>query len=280
MNTQGSMFASVTDWQPSEPLNGSGLHVIMYSGGAGSWATAKRVAANVSGEVVLLFADTKMEDEDLHRFLDQSSESLGLELVTIADGRDPWQVFTDVRFMGNTRVDPCSRVLKRELLDRWMIDNCDPETTTIHLGIDWQEAHRYRAAKGRMSGWEVRAPMVDASFLTKDGMLDAMRADGIEPPRLYAMGFPHNNCGGFCVKAGQAHFRLLLEKMPERYAYHEAQEEALRRHLEKDVAVMRDRSGGETKPLTMRAFRERIQGGDKYDQHDWGGCGCFSPVGQ
>lgn len=280
MNTQGSMFASVTDWQPSEPLNGSGLHVIMYSGGAGSWATAKRVAANVSGEVVLLFADTKMEDEDLHRFLDQSSESLGLELVTIADGRDPWQVFTDVRFMGNTRVDPCSRVLKRELLDRWMIDNCDPETTTIHLGIDWQEAHRYRAAKGRMSGWEVRAPMVDASFLTKDGMLDAMRADGIEPPRLYAMGFPHNNCGGFCVKAGQAHFRLLLEKMPERYAYHEAQEEALRRHLEKDVAVMRDRSGGETKPLTMRAFRERIQGGDEYDQYDWGGCGCFSPVGQ
>ena len=109
-------------------------------------------------------------------------------------------------------------------------------------------------------------------------MLDAMRADGIEPPRLYAMGFPHNNCGGFCVKAGQAHFRLLLEKMPERYAYHEAQEEALRRHLEKDIAVLRDRSGGETRPLTMRAFRERIQGGDDYDRYDWGGCGCFSPA--
>ncbi len=25
---------------------------------------------------------------------------------------------------------------------------------------------------------------------------------GIEPPRLYKMGFKHNNCGGACVKAG------------------------------------------------------------------------------
>ncbi len=64
--------------------------------------------------------------------------------------------------------------------------------------------------------------------------------EGIAPPRLYAMGFPHNNCGGFCVKAGQAHFALLLRTMPERYAYHEAKENELRAELGWRQTILRD----------------------------------------
>lgn len=58
----------------------------------------------------------------------------------IADGRDPWQVFADERFIGNTKVDPCSKILKRELLDRWGRENAQHD---IHyVGLDWTEPHR------------------------------------------------------------------------------------------------------------------------------------------
>src|SRR4029077_15659514 len=129
-------------------------HIVQFSGGIGSWAAAKRVIAK-HGEAVLLFADTLMEDEDLYRFLKDAAENLGpgAELVHTAEGRDPWQVFFDVRFLGNTRIDPCSQVLKRAWLREWMTQRYDPEDTTVYLGIDWSEEHRMEGARERWAPW-------------------------------------------------------------------------------------------------------------------------------
>jgi hypothetical protein len=70
---------------------------------------------------------------------------------------------------------------------------------------------------------------------------------------------------------------LLLEQRPCTFAEHEREEEELRKHLGKDVAILRDRQGGETKPMTLREFRRRIEEGrtDQLDMMEWGGCGCF-----
>lgn len=69
-------------------------HVVMFSGGVTSWAAGKRIAAaQGTDSLVLLFADTKMEDEDTYRFLPEAAANIGALLVTVADGRDPWQVF-------------------------------------------------------------------------------------------------------------------------------------------------------------------------------------------
>ena len=251
-------------------------HVVMFSGGVGSYAPAKRVAVRKGDDLVLLFADTKMEDDDLYRFLDESAADIGGRLVRESDGRTPWEVFTDVRFLGNTRVDPCSRILKRELLRLWLEENCAASDTTVYLGIDWTEAHRFVRAAKHWAPWRVEAPLCEAPYLTRADHIAALSERGIAAPRLYGMGFPHNNCGGFCVKAGQAHFALLLKTMPERYAFHEGKEEALRDYLQKDVAIMKDRVGGKTTPLTMRVFRERLQEQpDLFDVHEWGGCSCF-----
>ncbi|MGH7968352.1 MAG: hypothetical protein ACREIC_06445, partial [Limisphaerales bacterium] len=63
--------------------------------------------------------------------------------------------------------------------------------------------------------------------------------------------------------------------MPERYAWHEAREEKLRAQIGKDFSVLTDRRGdGKKKPLTLRAFRERLEAGENFDRHEWGGCGC------
>lgn len=298
-------------------MTGPRIAVVNVSGGKGSWATWK-VAAQIHGaeNTVGLFADTMMEDEDLYRFLVESAANVyGITLpdwwdsegerewfrmvaeefipglVWMADGRDVWEVFKDKRFLGNSRIDPCSKILKRDLIRKYIVDNYTPENCVAYIGIDWTESHRFTKAIPYWEPFTVRAPLAEKEHML-DGqqVMDWLEREGIRAPRLYEMGFPHNNCGGFCVKAGQASFRLLLEKMPERYAYHEAKEQELREYLGKDVTILVDRRGGTKKPMTMKAFRERIQGAATLEEacggdlvaledmkYEFGGCACFTP---
>ena len=251
-------------------------HVVLFSGGIGSWAAGKRVAAKHGTDgLVLLFTDVKMEDPDLYRFLHEAAANIGGDLVIITEGRTPWQVFEDVRYIGNSRVDPCSKVLKRQMLDKWRDANCLPEHTTMHVGIDWTEKHRLDKLQTYVTPWVYEAPLIAPPYHTKQEMLAALEAEGIRMPRLYELGFSHNNCGGFCVKAGHSHFRHLLFTLPSRYAEHEAHEERLRATGINGI-ILRDRTGGVTTPMTLREFRERIE-----SQPEWftaddlaAGCGC------
>jgi len=250
----------------------------MFSGGVGSWGAARRVAdEHGSDGLVLLFTDTKIEDPDLYRFLYEAAADVGGSLEILADGRSPWEVFRDVRFIGNTRIDPCSRILKRDLARAWVNSNCEPETTTIYVGIDWTEDHRLPRMQAAWEPFTVEAPLCNPPLIAKADLLAELEARGIERPALYREGFPHNNCGGFCIKAGHAQFALLLEQRPCTFAEHERREAELREYLDKDVAILRDRRNGTTKPMTLREFRRRIEEGrtDQLDMLEWGGCGCF-----
>lgn len=99
-----------------------------------------------------------------------------------------------------------------------------------------------------------------------------------DPP--HPAGFSHGNCGGFCVKAGLAHFARLYHTNKERYLYHAERERQFRSEVNPDVTILRDRRGGVSKPITMYEFAERLDRGESYDRDDWGGCGCFAPVVQ
>jgi hypothetical protein len=61
--------------------------------------------------LVLLAADAKAEDPDLCRLVADAAALLSVEPVVVADGRTPWQVFADQRFVGNSRIAPCSAFL-------------------------------------------------------------------------------------------------------------------------------------------------------------------------
>lgn len=258
-------------------------HVVMFSGGIGSWATAKRVAEHHgTGSLTLLFADTLMEDEDTYRFLDAAAENVGGEFVRLCDGRDIWQVFRDVKFLGNTRIDPCSRVLKRELMRRWVDENCDPENTTVYVGIDWTESHRAERYGRYWHPYRCETPLCEPPFMEKTDMLAWAEREGLPKQRLYEWGFAHANCGGGCVKAGQAQFELLLRRLPDRYRWWEEREAEIRAELDKDITILRDRyirNGREVvKPITLRAFRERLEAQPElFDADEWGGCACTNP---
>lgn len=254
-------------------------NLLFYSGGIGSWMAARRFTEQTGEKLTLLFADTKIEDEDLYRFLNETVISLkktsNIDFFKLSEGRTPWQVFEDVKFIGNTRVDPCSRVLKRELMERWRNQHCDKNVSTLIYGIDWTEVNRLEKIKKRLPEWKIKAPMTEPPFFSKKEMLNELKKENIEIPKLYKLGFPHNNCGGFCVKAGQAQFELLYRKMPERYAHHEKQEKETMKKIKTQSTILRDRRGGKTKPLSLENFRKQIElKPDSFDKHEFGGCGC------
>lgn len=298
------------------------------SGGLVSYGAARRVVERHGRDgLAFVFADTLIEDEDLYRFLIESSAALlGCDtpdvrrlaesarliptvesgdldgrkaalstirdeatalvpgLHWIADGRTPWEVFRDERFIGNSRVDPCSKLLKRKLINAWRDEHCDPATTTLVFGMDWSERHRIEGSgkkKGhrrRMAeaGWKAIYPLDERPYLTRDDLIAQCRADGIEPPRLYSLGFPHNNCGGFCCKMGHAQARHLARSMTARYEWHAAQESGAMAAIGPTAKpFLRRRSGGETQGITMAEFRRSADAAPLFDGDGWGcGGGC------
>ena len=198
-------------------------------------------------------------------------------LIWIADGRTPWDVFHDVRFLGNSRLAQCSHKLKQDVADRYIKENYVPDECVLYLGIDWTEDHRQAAPTANWSPYRVKFPMCEEPYVDKADMLAELDWIGVTRPRLYSMGFAHNNCGGFCVRAGQGHFTRLLGTMPEQYAYHESRERGIREYLGKDVSIMKRVRSGQTERLTMEQLRETYEAGRQaeIDRLDIGGCGCF-----
>jgi hypothetical protein len=252
-------------------------HLVQFSTGAASAEVAWRVVAEHGpGDVTLLTADTRVEDEDNWRFAQEVVDRLGCEWVRLADGRTPMQAGRDERCVPNNRMAVCSKILKRELLDRYRAEHYDPASTIVYLGYDWTEMHRVEAAMRHWAPWTVKCPLTEPPYLFKPQLLDLFRERGIEPPRLYSYGFAHANCGGACVRGGQAQWSLLLQVNRTRYLEWEAEEEKTRAALGKDVSILRDRTDGESRALPLRVFRERIERQPSmFDEDDWGACGCL-----
>jgi len=253
-------------------------YLVSFSGGVTSWAAAKRVReSDQDADITLVFANTRIEDEDTYRFLVEAAGNVRAPMVVVQEGRTPWQVFRDQRFIGNTRVDLCSRVLKREPLKAWIEANHSPDDSVIVLGFTADEPERIDTYRRWVSPWPVLAPLADAPGLDHEDCEEWCKREGMMLPRLYRLGFKHNNCGGFCVKAGHEQFSLLLRTMPERYRAHEAEEEATRQLLGRDVAILRDRRGGQVKPLTLQEFRRRAEAREDLDSFGGTDCACFTP---
>jgi hypothetical protein len=253
-------------------------HVVLFSGGIGSWAAAKRVVERHGTEgLVLLFTDTKSEDEDTYRFLREGAANIGGRLVWIQEGRTIWQVFEDRNFLSNNRVDHCSQYLKREQSRKWINENCDPEICTVYVGIDWSEAHRFRRLERHWKPYRMEAPMTEAPYLTKDDLIAWAESEGIQNQRLYQQSFKHANCAGFCVKMGHAGAKHLLRMRPEVYAHAEEFERNHRQRTGKDVSFLSDRRGGPKRPLTLEALRKRVETQQPIDEFDWGACACVEP---
>lgn len=263
-------------------------HIVNFSGGDCSFWTAKRVIEKEGKQnVILLFADVLIEDEDLYAFNRKASEILGVPITRVSREMHPFELFRKRGCIGNNLHPICSDVLKREPLDQWkeaMFEmdhnqaNALFETAIVYVGFDWSEEHRLQALRRAKPTWRIEAPMQWEPIWDKCRMRREAEALGLPEQKLYTLGFPHNNCGGGCVRAGITHWVHLYHVLPHVFAWWESQERQTAEELTArgidPLSILKDRRGGETNNLYLWQLRQRIEAGEEFPKHDWGGCGC------
>lgn len=263
------------------------------SGGAGSWGACRRwVDQHGPDGMVLLFTDVGGadwsnpnvgEDEDTMRFLAEARDDLGVPLVFIRNQRTIWDVFLERRWLGNSSLAHCSWELKTGPARDWIGKNA-PEAQRVLVGIDVTEIHRLADIEANWKPYEAVAPLTDKPLLWKPQLLRMLGERGIRAPRMYGLGFAHANCPA-CVKGGQSHWRRLYHVWRERYLYAEQKEREIREKLSADVSILKDRTGGETRTLTLERYRVEVLENsngqlDLFAEIDEGGCACFTDTSQ
>ena len=230
--------------------------------------------------------------EFLHQLRERTLEVVP-ELVWLVEGRDIWEVCRDERFLVNSGVDPCSKILKRREMDLWCEEVLDKDNTILYFGIGSAESHRYdgvNAKTGKPSGIKHRLAALgfkaEAPLLGRiEGDLSSalyMQQAGFRRPRLYRWA-SHNNCQGSCGKAGIKHRVKQMEVMPDRFAYDALMERKMSELLGTKATFLVDRRGGKREPMSLIELAHR-QGvelenlilADEIGREDSGnGCGCM-----
>lgn len=252
-------------------------YVVSLSGGVASAVATDRAIARYGRENVhLWFADTSWEDEDLYRFLNDLEAYWRIPITYHRDGRTPLQVAEQERIIPNQRKAPCTRSLKIWPFAAWL--DAQPKPLTVLLGLDWREQHRMEAPRKNYErpGVTVDYPLMWAPLEYRP-YHEVVRAWGVRPPRLYEHGFPHNNCGGRCVKQGIKEWLRLRQHFPERFAEVRDWEQAQRAKggARANYAIARDQSNGTVLPLTLAEIEKREQSEeDQPGQDDLFGCFC------
>jgi len=119
-------------------------HVVMFSTGAGSAWIAKYVVEKYGKEdTIILITDTKWEDKDNYRFMNDVMNYIGMEITEKSDGRTPEDIFRKDLYFGNFGTAPCSKELKMKQTFLYIQELIEQGIKPIlYFGIDYKEARR------------------------------------------------------------------------------------------------------------------------------------------
>lgn len=260
-------------------------YIVNVSGGLTSYEALRRTIERYGkANTIAVFADTRIEDTDLYRFLDDIEQHLDIPITRLQDGRTVFEIWHDakaitVRTPGGGGAAPCSKILKKYQIDAWL--KKQPVPYTLVFGMEWSEVKRMDRLVKRYDPIPCWFPLAEKPYVEKCDIATHLESVGIALPALYQDGFLHNNCGGGCVLAGQGHFALLYERRPETFAMWEREETRFRDTFGKNVAILKDQSGtGPMRPLPLSVFRGMMERGERIARDQWGGCGCFAGTDQ
>jgi hypothetical protein len=197
--------------------------IVFFSGGLSSFAVAHHLKLkHPEDNILLYFTDTRWEDEDLYRFIDEVSDKLQLPLLKHSEGVDPVRLMIKSHALFSNRFGECSKILKMRVAKRFIKKGRKPpfedwynkqylksdnfrENPVLYFGIAFGELHRLAPIKANWQPFEVEFPLAK-NFYDYDKLLEQYN---IAKPSLYLKGFAHNNCKARCVKAGVGHYKTL-----------------------------------------------------------------------
>lgn len=151
------------------------------------------------------------EDEDNRRFLRDVQDWIGVKIESAINPKYPSQSCVDVwgkrRFMSGVAGAICTVELKKNARQIWEKEN-NPDWHVLGFTADERKRHDRFILTER----ENVIPVLIDEGLTKDDCYAILKANHIDPPRIYAMGYPNANCIG-CVKATSPTYWNHVRKM-------------------------------------------------------------------
>lgn len=189
--------------------------VCQFSCGAAS-AVATKLAIATYGhtrDVRIINAFLQEEHADNRRFAVDCERWFGMPITMLRN--ESFQasavvVFKQKQFMKGPHGAPCTRELKRKVLDLWS----QPGDVMV-FGYTAEEQGRLDKFRERNPDRPVLAPLIDAGLTKADCKAMVQRA-GIALPAMYLMGYDNANCIG-CVKGGEGYWRAIREDFPDHF---------------------------------------------------------------
>lgn len=192
---------------------------VWFSRGAASAVAAKLAVAKWGREheVRVLTSPVKEEDPDNLRFEADVQRWIGapIEYVLHPDypGASAVDVWDKVKGMSFPKGAPCTRLLKREARQKWEVNN-PADYHVFGFTVEEEKRHRRFVLTERSNV----IPLLIHYKITKQMCYNILVSAGIEPPRVYAEGYPNANCIG-CVKAtSPTYWNLVRRTRPEVFA--------------------------------------------------------------
>jgi len=193
--------------------------VVWFSCGAASAVALYKTLEKYGdmNKVVAVNNPVKEEDKDNTRFLKDVEKWLGIKIQYATNSNynscSAVDVWDKRKFMSGPKGAPCTIELKKKARQEWENNN---HVDWHVLGFTSEEKKRYdRFCLTERDN--VLGVLIDEG-LTKQDCYDLLTQAGIEPPKMYKLGYPNANCIG-CVKATSPTYWNHVRKMhPEVFA--------------------------------------------------------------
>lgn len=218
--------------------------VCWFSGGVTS-AVAIWIAIHTYGieNCIIIFIDTKNEDDDTYRFKDDCEKWYGIEIQTISAIGDEYTKIQDVWYKYNSLNVAtgaiCSTELKREVREKWQKDH---KYSYSIFGFDIDEPKR---AKSMTLNHADSNPIYTLLLhgLSKKMTINMLTEAGIKIPRAYDWGFLNNNClKTGCVQGGIGYWQKMQREQPEKFYAMAVVEHELSDRKREPVTMLKDQS--------------------------------------
>ena len=219
--------------------------VVGFSGGVTSaWCAGWALRTFPREEVILLFCDTKEEDEDTYRFLREMAAALGMQITNESDGRSLTEVIEDENMIPNNQFAFCSRILKQEPANRFIrklqeqgcteiirvmgFSGNEPDRMQRHVALAWMQSTFWCPVS-------VHFPIAE-SKTTKQQCADWCSCEiGVKPSAMYEWS-EHANCPG-CFRGGRNYWKAVEANRPDIYAKRSALEQRMGHTVLPDVTL-------------------------------------------
>jgi 3'-phosphoadenosine 5'-phosphosulfate sulfotransferase (PAPS reductase)/FAD synthetase len=209
--------------------------VCHFSCGAASAVATKLMLAEFPSRVFIINAFIEEEHTDNRRFLADCERWFGCRVKVLRDEKfraSTHEVWRRKRYMKGLRGAPCSKALKRDLLDSL----AHPEDINV-LGFTAEEEDRAIDLQQFAPDRHWKFPLIERG-LGKDDCKAMVERAGIELPLMYRLGYENANCIG-CPKGGQAYWQNIRADFPEQFV----QIKTIQEQIGEGAYFLRFRSG-------------------------------------